>query len=108
MALYQPPTRVVTSEQPFLSLVTQADPAWSRDKYWAPEYVTSKRIFWANPYQRGAYNRLSNVYPVGQQYGGLDPLVIDNLEPSYVGENMYVANPIPGLYQGVPDGMGWA
>lgn len=98
----------MTSESPFLALVTQADPAWSRDKYWAPEYVTSKRVFWANPYTRGSFNRLSNVYPVGQQYGGLDPLVEAALAPSYVGENQYVANLIPGLYQGVPDGMGWA
>lgn len=108
MALYKPPTNVVTTQTPFLALVTQADPAWSRDKYWYITYETSKRYFWDNPYTVGSYNRRSNVYPVGQQFDGPDPLVIANLAPSFVGNNNYVANALPGLYQGVPDGKGWA
>lgn len=103
--LYSPPTRVTTSEQPYLALVAAADPSWARDKFWAIEYIFQQRAYLANPYQRGAYNRRSNVYPVGAAYGGLDPLIIENLEPTYAGN--YVANPIPGLYQGVPDGNGW-
>lgn len=59
------------------------------------------RAAYANPYQRGAYNRLSNIYPVGAQYGGPDPLVAAGLAPT-------VGNAVPGLYQAVPDGKGWA
>lgn len=107
MSKYLPPTRVVTTETPFVALVTQADPAWSRDKYWYITYETSKRYFWDNPQTVGAYNRRSNVYNVGQQFGGLDPLVEAALAPSYVGENEYVANEVPGLYEGVATGS-WA
>lgn len=93
---YQPPTRVVTSEIPFLALVTQADPDWARAKFWEPEYITTQRYIFANPYQRGAYNRLSNDYPVGAQYGGPDYAVYDALAPT-------VGNPNPGLYSLVYD-----
>lgn len=99
--LYKPPTRVVTSPVPYLSLVNQVDPGWARAKYWQIEYAFEGHVLSANPYQRGAYNRLSNDYPVGQQYGGPDPLIIDNLEPT-------VGNEVPGLYEGIPDGKGWA
>jgi hypothetical protein len=99
--LYKPPTSVVTSEMPFLALVQQADPDWARAKFWEPEYITSQRYLMANPYQRGAYNRQSNVYPVGAQYGGPDFQVNSNLKPT-------AGNSNPGLYSGVDDGMGWA
>jgi hypothetical protein len=99
--LYKPPTAVVTCQQPYLSLVSQADPQWAQRKYWDIEYLTDHRPLMANPYERGAYNRLSNDYPVGAQYGGTDPLVIDNLAPT-------VGNDVPGLYEAVPDGKGWA
>lgn len=98
---YMPPTRVVSNQIPFLALVTQVDPDWARAKFWEPEYITSQRYLMANSYQRGAYNRRSNTYPVGSQYGGLDPLVEAALAPT-------AGNPSPGLYQGVPDGKGWA
>lgn len=104
--LYRPPTAVTTGEFPYEALVTQADPAWARGKYWEPYYIFSGHVFFNNPYTSGPYSRLSNVYPVGAQYGQPDPLIIDNLEPSYAGN--YVANPIPGLYEGVPDDNGWA
>jgi hypothetical protein len=100
MALYKPFTAVSTIEQPFLSLITRADPGWARGKYWDVEYEFSNKPYFSNPYQRGSFNRLSNVYPVGQWQGGPDPLVIENLEPT-------VGNPVPGLYEGVATG-GWA
>ncbi len=99
--LYKPPTAVQTRETPLLSVITAIDPGFNRAKYYEPEYRFDNRVSYANPYQRGAYNRLSNDYPVGQQYGGPDPLVIDNLEPT-------VGNDVPGLYEGIPDGKGWA
>lgn len=101
MALYKPPTQVTTRSESYLNLVVGADPDWARAKFWAPEYETTQRYLMANPYQRGVYNRLSNVYSVGAQYGGLDPLITANLAPT-------VGNPVPGLYQAVPDGKGWA
>jgi hypothetical protein len=99
--LYLPPVEVITSETPYLALVEQADPDWARYKFWEPEYLTTQRVIWANPYIRGIYNRYSNVYPVGQQYGLLDPLITANLAPT-------VGNPVPGLYSGIDDGKGWA
>lgn len=98
---YLPPTRVVTTEIPYLALVNQADPEFERRKHREVEYAFDGRAFLADPYNRGAYDRRSNVYPVGQPYGVLDPLVEAALEPT-------VGNPIPGLYEGVPDGKGWA
>lgn len=99
--LYKPQTSVTTCEVPYLALVIQADPAWARRKYWDVEYEFDQRVMMANPYQRGAYNRLSNDYAVGQQYGSLDPLIQEALAPT-------VGNSVPGLYEGVDDGMGWA
>lgn len=98
--LYKPPTKVVTTQIPYLAMVTQADPDFERRKHREVEYEFSGRVFVSNPYDRGAYDRLSNVYPVGQPYGGLDPLIEANLEPT-------VGNEVPGLYIGVPTG-GWA
>lgn len=98
---YRPPTRVVTTQVPWLALVTQADPDWARKKYREVEYAFDQRAFFANPNQRGAYNRLGNTYPVGTQYGTPDPLITANLAPT-------VGNVSPGLYEGIPDGKGWA
>jgi hypothetical protein len=98
--LYKPPTRVVSSEVPYLALVTQYDPDFERRKHREIEYAFEGRAFLADPYVRGAYNRLSNTYPVGQPYGGLDAAVEAALAPT-------VGNPVPGLYVGVPTG-GWA
>lgn len=90
--VYNPPNQVTAIEFPYLSLVTKSDPNWSRDKYWAPEYQFSNgRTFMANPYVRGSFTNHSNVYPVGQPYGGNDPLII-------------AARP---MYSGTPTG-GWA
>lgn len=101
MPVYRPPTRVVTTQIPYLALVTQADPDFERRKHREAEYEFSGRAFLADPYQRGAYNRRDNTYAVGQPYGGLDPLVAAALEPT-------IGNEVPGLYIGVDDGMGWA
>ena len=99
--LYKPPTAVVTSQTPFLALVTQADPSWQRGKFYEVEYQFSNRAVMFDPYIAGAYGRRTNTYPVGAQYGGPDPNIVDNLAPT-------VGNEVPGLYEGVPDGKGWA
>lgn len=103
--LYRPPTKVVTTEIPYLAMVTQADPEFERNKHresqrWqfrlsggGPHYV--------DPQTQGAYNRRDNSYAVGQPYGGLDPLIEAALAPT-------VGNTVPGLYQGVDDDNGWA
>ena len=98
--LYKPPTKVTTSEVPYLALVTQFDPDFERRKHREIEYAFEGQVFLADPYIRGAYNRLSNVYPVGQPYGSLDAVIEANLEPT-------VGNSSPGLYLGVPTGS-WA
>ena len=100
MPLYKPPTAVVTCETPFLSMVIEADAMWARRKFYEIEYLMDQRPLFANPYQRGAYNRLGNDYPVGAQYGSPDPLITDNLAPT-------VGNDVPGLYEGVATGS-WA
>ena len=97
---YNPPSRVVQREQPFLSLVTAVDPYWARGKFYEREYEFSGRVVYFNPYVSGAYGRRTNTYPVGAQQGGLDPLIINNLAPT-------VGNSDLGLYEGVPDGKGW-
>lgn len=99
---YQPPTQVTTSQLPYLGLVAQADPGWARDKFWEIEYEFSGHIFENNPYGvTGPYGRLSSTYPVGAAYGQPDPLILAALAPT-------VGQPQPGLYSGVPDGLGWA
>jgi hypothetical protein len=97
---YQPPTRVQTVQMPYLALVNQSDPDFQRAKFWEPEYLLGNRYSFANRYQRGAYNRQTNTYPVGQQYGGLDPLITAALATT-------AGNSSPGLYSGVATG-GWA
>lgn len=73
---YRPPTRVSTTETPFLALITSADPGWARGKFREVEYEFQGKNFYANPYTRGSFNSHSGIYPVGQQFGGLDPLVV--------------------------------
>lgn len=100
--LYRPPTRVTSIQVPWLALVTRADPDFERRKHREVEYVTAgNTVFWADPQNRGAYDGLSNTYPVGQPYGGLDPLVEAAKAPTG-------GCPTPGLYSGTPDGKGWA
>jgi hypothetical protein len=36
--------------------VVKADPEWVRDNTHAPEYRFSRRIFYANPSERGVYH----------------------------------------------------
>lgn len=72
-ALYKPPTRVVTKEVPYQALVSEADPSFNHWKYNQVEYEFNNRYFTANPYIRGANNSYDNTYPVGQQYGAVDP-----------------------------------
>lgn len=94
---YQPPTRVTTLQMPYLALVTRADPEFERRKHREIEYEFAGRVFIGDPSRRGPYDRLSNIYPVGQPFGGLDPLITANLAPT-------TGNPSPGLYQGVAAG----
>lgn len=101
---YQPPTRVVTSEIPYLALVTQADPEFERNKHrenQAQWYGAPFGRHFVDPLTAGAYNRRSNTYAVGQPYGALDALIQAALAPT-------AGNPVPGLYVGVDDGKGWA
>jgi len=98
---YLPPTRVSTKEIPYLALVTQFDPDFERAKHRVVEYEFDHKVYVGDPYNRGLYNRLDNTYAVGQPYGGLDPAIQAALEPT-------VGNAVPGLYEGVDDGMGWA
>lgn len=73
--MYKPPTRVVTRSVPYQALVTEVDPSWAFFKYREPEYlhgIAPRRAF-INPETYGAYNRRSNVYPVGAQQGSPDP-----------------------------------
>lgn len=103
MARYLPPTRVVTRERPWLSMVNQADPDFERRKHREVEYVSSlgKAFSIADPYQRNVYNRRSGVYAVGQPYGGPDAAIAAALAPT-------IGSPVPGLYKGVDDLAGWA
>lgn len=89
--LYRPPTRVVTTQIPYLALVTQADPEFERRKHREVEYEFSSRVFVADPYVRGSYNYHSNVYAVGQPFGANNPEIVDNVP----------------LYSGIPTGS-WA
>ena len=89
--MYKPNTRVASKSVPYLALVAQADPDFERRKHREVEYSFSGRVFTADPYRRGSYNQYSNIYPVGQPYGGLDAAVVANAP----------------LYSGVPTG-GWA
>lgn len=99
--LYKPSTRVQTIQMPYLALVTQSDPEFERKKHREVQYTFTGRAFLADPYNANTYDRRTNTYPVGQPYGGLDPLIQAALAPT-------VGNTDPGLYEGVPDGKGWA
>lgn len=98
--LYRPATKVQTSQVPYLALVTQADPDFERRKHREPQYEFSGRVFFADPYTSNSYDRRSNIYPVGQPFGGLDPAIEAALAPT-------VGNDVPGLYIGVATGS-WA
>ena len=58
--LYKPPTKVTTTQVPWLSIVQRADPNFERAKHheqeYAPWYSGQGRTFYADPYRRGAYN----------------------------------------------------
>lgn len=102
MAPYRPPTKIVTLERPWLAMVNQADPESAFRKHREVEYeLSSGKVLVADPYNRGAYNRRSNVYDVGQPYGGADAAITAALAPT-------VGVETPGLYEGVDDGQGWA
>lgn len=102
MPPYRPPTKVNTFERPWLAVVNQADPEFGFRKHREVEYDFSNgKVRVADPYNRGSYNRRSNVYDVGQPYGGPDAAVAAALAPT-------VGNDTPGLYEGVDDGEGWA
>ena len=101
MALYKPPIKGTTTQMPWLAVVSRSDPEFERRKYREVFYEFQNRVFLENPYLQGAYSRLSNVYPVGAPYGQLDPLVEAALAPT-------VGNAVPGLYEAVSDGKGWA
>lgn len=80
MAKYSPPTKVVTLQIPYLALVVRADPDWAAGKHRELEYPSPSggRPLYADPYVRGSYNHHSNVYAVGQPFGGDDPDVVAN------------------------------
>lgn len=102
MARYNPPTRVVTVQKPWLALVNQADPEYARSRRNEVDHITSSgRSFKCDPLMRGAYNRRSNVYAVGQPYGVADAAITAALAPT-------VGVVTPGLFEGVDDGAGWA
>ena len=92
MGLYKPNTKVTSTSMPYLALVTAADPQFERLKHREVEYEFQGRVMVADSYVRGANNSNSGIYPVGQPYGGLDPLVV-------------AARP---MFSGTPDGKGWA
>jgi hypothetical protein len=56
MARYNPPTKVVATEIPYLAMVVRDDPSWARLKYNEIEYEFAGKAFRANPYARGAYH----------------------------------------------------
>lgn len=100
--LYKPFVKTTVRQYPYLALVTQADPDWARRKAYDIEYeFPNGKAYWALVLKRGAYNRLSNTYAVGQPQGAPDPLVAAALAPT-------VGVPTPGLFVGTPDGKGWA
>jgi hypothetical protein len=101
MALYKPPTRVTTRAYTYLALVSQADPDFQRKKHREIEYEFDHKVFVADPYVRGPYNDNSNVYAVGQPFGGLDAVKVAAKAPT-------AGVPTPGLFVGTPDGKGWA
>ncbi len=70
---YKPPTEVVVSDRPYLSLVTKVDPLWANLKYREVEYEFTGRVIRYNPYFTAAYSGLTNTYTVGSQWGGADP-----------------------------------
>lgn len=62
---YQPPIKWPTVEVPWLSMVLKADPDWARKKHREAEYyVSSGKVFYADPYVRGAYNTPSKTVTV--------------------------------------------
>lgn len=63
---YLPPTRVSTIELPWLSMVTRADPYWSRDRHHEIEYVFTNKVVYCNPDTTGAYNDWSSAWQQGQ------------------------------------------
>ncbi len=56
MALYNPPTKVVTLQIPWLALIMRADPDWARNKAREPEYEFTRRDFYCNNNIQGPYN----------------------------------------------------
>lgn len=101
MPLYKPPTQVTTVEMPYISMVTKADPDFERRKHYDIEYEFDAKVFLRDPYRAGAYNYLSNVYPVGAASGGLDQAAVAAKAPTAGYPDT------PGLYQAPPVG-GWA
>lgn len=57
---YRPPIKGSVLEIPLLALVMRADPEWGRYRTREVEYEFTRRIFWANPLTRGAYNDNEN------------------------------------------------
>ena len=103
MPLYRPPVAHATKTIPLLALISQVDPDHNQRKFREPEYLEGASrvgVRFVNPTRRGAYNRLSNTYAVGQPAGALDASIEAALAPT-------VGNDVPGLYQGVPDDRGW-
>lgn len=102
MPLYRPPVKPATRTIPLLALIAQVDPDFSQRKARELEYYenSSLRPRMVSPNTRGPYNDHSNVYAVGQQFGGQDTEKVAAKAPT-------VGNEVPGLYEGVATGS-WA
>ncbi len=74
--LYKPPTYVVTRSQPYLTLVTAVDGRWAHDKFKEVQYEFSGRVIYHNPYWGAVYSGYDNEYPVGMQWGLIDPAFV--------------------------------
>lgn len=99
---YNPPINGQSKQVTLLSLIGQVDPDFNAVKFndferYEGEQLRPRR---ANPHIRGPYNDHSNVYPVGQQWGGDDAAKVAAKAPTE-------GNPLPGLYEGVATD-GWA
>lgn len=102
MPLYRPPVKQSIRTIPLLALISQVDPDFNQRKFREPEVYEGGFLppRYANPNIRGAYNDHSNVYPVGQPFGGEDTAKVAAKRPT-------VGNDVLGLYEGVTTGA-WA
>jgi hypothetical protein len=63
--LYKPPTKVVTKEYTWLSVVTRVDPNWGRDRHYELQYEFTRKRKYANTAVDGAYSPYSRLWQQG-------------------------------------------